>query len=723
MRIKKNLVQVVATLAVALTAMGAMSTKAEAKLNNIKVSAPSGKTVKVAMGKKVKLKVTVKKLKNKKVSFKSNNAKIVKVNSKGVVYGLKNGKTKITVTSKKNPNIQKIVKVIVYKNAVKKIKLNKTNVSLNAGEQCKLKAKIKPAKNVSKVLKYTSSNKKVVTVTKEGVIKAVAAGTANITVKSTDGSNKKAVCNVTVKKANDSKQLLGIKKVSVRCAYALNVELTSAKKLDYADFNVYRYYVKGSKNKDELCIDSVNTVDNIHYEIALDDTKSNSLEFNSLVKVEINALPGVKQKEIRIDSNYTYDTVVSETVADRYVFGEIGQNIVTTVSFGKDYYGRFKQLSYAEPLDVSFSNVPEGISVGVTNTYSDSYDRTYGDAVPYVYIYGTFKDGLDGHKMVITGIDANGKKLQLNVYFYVSDYFTDYSKAIDKTCLTYKPYESDFDCGLRGESDYTPTVAVSGESEDYYSINYNYSKCSGYSATGLPDNVVITNDGKIKVDDYDKDVKAGVYNITISCTTSRGENIKIPYKLTLIDGFIVKGKYTYADGKPCGHSRIYFEKNYEYNNQSYGRIDAFTDYDGEYKIRLKPGNYNISEWSGEHVYSSYQNELKKSKTLNIKNNFYKVIFTNEAFAKIHNYVFEEYEIKIESSKGNGSDAFLVQNFTGRNDDGDIYEFYAYLRSGTYKFVCSTGYRIKIDGVNYKITTTEFKVTGSGTIKLKIEKDS
>ena len=158
--LKKTLVALTLTLATT----GAFTTKAEAKLNKIKVTSPSGKTVRVAKGKKVKLKTTVKKLKNKKVKFKSKNPKVARVTAKGIVKGIKKGKTKIVVSSKSNPKIKKVVKVVVYKKAVKKIKLNKTNVDLASGEQFKLVASVSPKKNVSKVLSYKSSDKKVATV-------------------------------------------------------------------------------------------------------------------------------------------------------------------------------------------------------------------------------------------------------------------------------------------------------------------------------------------------------------------------------------------------------------------------------------------------------------------------------------------------------------------------------------------------------------------------------
>ena len=92
--------KILVTLSMMLVMAGAFTTKAEAKLNKIKVTSPSGKTVRVAKGKKVKLKTTVKKLKNKKVKFKSNNPKVARVTAKGIVKGIKKGKTKIVVSSK-----------------------------------------------------------------------------------------------------------------------------------------------------------------------------------------------------------------------------------------------------------------------------------------------------------------------------------------------------------------------------------------------------------------------------------------------------------------------------------------------------------------------------------------------------------------------------------------------------------------------------------------------
>jgi len=73
----------------------------------------------IEVGSKYKLKVkkTVPSKADKKVKYKSANKKIARVSSKGVVKGLKKGKTKIKVISKRNKKIRAIVKVTVRKKA------------------------------------------------------------------------------------------------------------------------------------------------------------------------------------------------------------------------------------------------------------------------------------------------------------------------------------------------------------------------------------------------------------------------------------------------------------------------------------------------------------------------------------------------------------------------------------------------------------------------------
>ena len=126
-RLTKAFIGALSFAAALSTAVVCNASDAQAKKASVKkvtASAPSGKKVYVAKGKKVKITTTVKvkpnKKANKKVTYKSANKKIATVSAKGVVKGVKAGKTKITITSKKNKKKKTVLKVYVKKAAVKK---------------------------------------------------------------------------------------------------------------------------------------------------------------------------------------------------------------------------------------------------------------------------------------------------------------------------------------------------------------------------------------------------------------------------------------------------------------------------------------------------------------------------------------------------------------------------------------------------------------------------
>lgn len=112
--------------------------------------------------------------------------------------------TKNQVTEQTTTKIQKPVK---RKIKVKSIKLNKKKVTLKRKQSIKLKiVKIKPFNATNKKLKWSSSNKKVVKVNSKGKITALKIGKAKIYAKAKDGSGKKAICKVTVKKSKKKRK-------------------------------------------------------------------------------------------------------------------------------------------------------------------------------------------------------------------------------------------------------------------------------------------------------------------------------------------------------------------------------------------------------------------------------------------------------------------------------------------------------------------------------------
>ncbi len=82
--------------------------------------------------------------------------------------------------------------------AVSGVALNKKVATVNVGKKVTVKATVTPANADNKTLVWTSSNKKIATVS-NGVVKGVKAGRVIITAKTTDGSNISATCTVTVK--------------------------------------------------------------------------------------------------------------------------------------------------------------------------------------------------------------------------------------------------------------------------------------------------------------------------------------------------------------------------------------------------------------------------------------------------------------------------------------------------------------------------------------------
>jgi uncharacterized protein YjdB len=86
---------------------------------------------------------------------------------------------------------------------VKKITLNKKKAKLRYKKKLKLTATITPYNASNKKVKWTVSKSKYATVTQKGVVKAKKKGishTVKVYASAKDGSGKKAVCKVTIRK-------------------------------------------------------------------------------------------------------------------------------------------------------------------------------------------------------------------------------------------------------------------------------------------------------------------------------------------------------------------------------------------------------------------------------------------------------------------------------------------------------------------------------------------
>ena len=102
----------------------------------------------------------------------------------------------IKITAKSGA-VEAFATIKVEKVAVTWVELNKTEVTLAPEATETLTATVKPNNATYKTVTWSTSNGDVATV-EDGVVTAVAAGTAIITVTSVDDSSKKATCTVTV---------------------------------------------------------------------------------------------------------------------------------------------------------------------------------------------------------------------------------------------------------------------------------------------------------------------------------------------------------------------------------------------------------------------------------------------------------------------------------------------------------------------------------------------
>ena len=129
-------------------------------------------------------------------SWTSGNNKIVTVNSSGKIRaGKKTGNAKISV--KLQSGLQKQIAVKLQKTPVKTTKIQgiQKKIRLRKKKSCTLVPQILPITSVEKIT-FTSSKKKVATVTSNGKVTAKKKGTAVITVKS---GKIKVKCKITVR--------------------------------------------------------------------------------------------------------------------------------------------------------------------------------------------------------------------------------------------------------------------------------------------------------------------------------------------------------------------------------------------------------------------------------------------------------------------------------------------------------------------------------------------
>lgn len=144
-------------------------------------------------GETIKLNVEIlpEEAKNHEVIYSSNNNNVAQVDGSGNITGIKSGKATITVKAKEN-NVSSSVNIKVY-TPVSDVILQEDEIYLQKEEEITIKPIILPTDASNKNISFKSLDTNVVTVTNNGLIKAIEEGTTTIEVKTEEGKITKQV--------------------------------------------------------------------------------------------------------------------------------------------------------------------------------------------------------------------------------------------------------------------------------------------------------------------------------------------------------------------------------------------------------------------------------------------------------------------------------------------------------------------------------------------------
>lgn len=158
-----------------------------------------------------------------KITYISSNKKIATVNSAGRVTAVKSGTAIITAKSDSGHTSKAQVTV------TPKVKLSKTNLSLNYGQKAVLKIT-----GTASAVTWKTSNKKIVTV-KKGQVTSVGVGTAKVSAKV---GGKTYICSVTVKKP-----VINVKNKNLKVKQYVQLKVNTSKKIKWISSNSRIAYV------------------------------------------------------------------------------------------------------------------------------------------------------------------------------------------------------------------------------------------------------------------------------------------------------------------------------------------------------------------------------------------------------------------------------------------------------------------------------------------------
>ena len=485
---------------------------------------------------------------NKKVIWKSSNSKIAKVSATGRVTAVKGGTVTITAVAADGSGKKAVCKVTV-KAPKTSLKFSKISGRLYVGKTMQLSPVIKPSDATNKKCAWSSSNDKVAMVNSEGKVYAVAAGTAVITAKATDGTGKKATYKITVEKP--------VTIVSAMMSNPRTVKLTlsSEQKLTSSSFSIKASTVMNGNYNYNIPFDSVTTKDNKNYTIAL--RRGYTLSRKARICIYIKGLTGTGNS--KIETYYSGD-VNNRTI---YVSYKCEQNVGMNKTLDVNSIEGYKGICV-----INVVGLPAGVK----------YKVDPGDANKVYFSGKPTKAGTT--VTTVKAVDELGN--------------------VDTYEISWNIYSQTTIAG-----NYEPVFKIMGRNSHICRINNSIAAVAGgsgsytYSFIGESYNLSIDSKGKIT----GKLEEEGTYNLKVKITDANNEKIStiVGCVIKTILGSTLMGYVRDKNGNILdGASVIIINKDnsvqYELNSEF-----ATVDRNGQYYMSIIPGTYDVKIKIGDDV--------------------------------------------------------------------------------------------------------------------------
>ena len=342
----------------------------------------------------------------------SSDETVVTVSEAGELQAVSAGKATITVTTKdeslKQPKVAKCTVTVLQ--AVQELKVE-SSLTLNKSKSGKLEPIILPETATNKKLTFTSSDPSIVAVTQTGALSAKACGSCDITCETTDGSELKAVCHVTVIQMVSNLRLSGNSNLVVKAGSSVRVDATvtpqdaTNKKLSWTSSNSNVAKVDNGR------ITAVNGGD-----CTITCATTDGSEKKATISVHVPTF-SVSQTDYTITSKNSISIPIDVNGSQRLSISYNSSSFEARLSGDKITVSPLKPGSGTIKITNASTN-KDDVTIKIKVDQSAMYmsDRELIEmAKGYFYLRGGSESGITG-----TGIDHNGDKSYVSIAYNYS---------------------------------------------------------------------------------------------------------------------------------------------------------------------------------------------------------------------------------------------------------------------------------------------------------------